>query len=75
MKKFCWENIHFGRVMVRCGVNRMIIQFLNASIPPISRYSYHPFLQIILVQNSYCSAVPQAAVTTFAFSSVFIFVL
>ena len=39
-------------VVVWYGVNRMIIVLFKASIPPSSHYSIHPFLQIILVQNS-----------------------
>ena len=31
------------------------IHFFKASIPPGRRFSMHPFLQIILVQNSDCS--------------------
>ena len=47
--------------------------FSNASFPPRSRYSIHLFLQIVLMQNSYCfNSVHQTAATTFAFSSVFI---
>ena len=49
-KKVFWENIHFGRV-VWYGVNRMTILFSKASILPSSRYSIHPFLQTILVEN------------------------
>ena len=30
----------------------MIIYIAKASIPPSTRYSIHPFLQIILVENS-----------------------
>ena len=52
MSKSFRENIHFGRGVVCYGVNRMIIHFSKASIPLSSRYSIHPFLQIILVENS-----------------------
>ena len=48
--------------------------FFKASIPPSSRYSIHPFLQIILVQISQFPS-PQAAATTYALSSVFILLL
>ena len=48
--KSFWENLHFGRVVVWYGVNRMIIHFSKASIPPSSRY----FSKIILVENSKC---------------------
>ena len=34
LNKSFWENIHFGKVVVWCGVNRMIIHFYKASIPP-----------------------------------------
>ena len=78
LKLSFWENIHFGRLVVWFGVNRLI----KASFLPSSRNSIHPFLQIILVQNSYCIAarnwinsVSQAAATTFAFSSVIILLL
>ena len=29
-----WKNIHFGRVVDWCGVNRNIVHFSEASIPP-----------------------------------------
>ena len=69
-------SIHFGRVVVWYGVNRMIIHFFKASIPPSSLSSIHPFLQNHpggkhLVRQG----VPKAAATTFAFSSVFILLL
>ena len=41
-----------GRVVLWCGVNQMVIHFFKVSVPPSSHYSIHPFLQIILVQNS-----------------------
>ena len=50
-----WENIHFGRVVICFGVNRMIIHFSKASDPPSCPYSIHIFLQKILVENSLCS--------------------
>ena len=53
-KRF-WENIHFGRVMVWYGANQMIIHFSKASILLYSRYSIHIFIQIILLENSWCS--------------------
>ena len=66
LRKVLLKKIHFGRVLVWCGVNWMIIHFSRASIPPSGCYSIHPFLQIILVQNSQCDndSVPQAAATT-----------
>ena len=54
LNKSFWENIHFGRLVIQNGVNRMIIQFAKTSIPPSSHYSIHPFLQTILVENSQC---------------------
>ena len=54
MKKSLLKNIHFGRVVVWCGVIRMIIHIFKASIPPSSRYYIHPSLQISEVQNSLC---------------------
>ena len=44
------------RVVVWCSVSRMMSHFFNASISPHSCYSINPFLQIILVQNSYSAA-------------------
>ena len=40
------------KVVVWYGEKRMIKHFSKASIPPNSRYSIHPFFQIILVENS-----------------------
>ena len=45
LKKHFSQNIHFGRVVVWCGVNWMIIHFFKAFIQPSSRYSINPFLQ------------------------------
>ena len=45
------KPIHFGRVVVWCGVNQMIIHFSEASILPSVFSSIHPFLQIILLLN------------------------
>ena len=45
IKKNIWESIHFGRVVVWWGVNRMIIHFFKSSIPPSSISSFssnHP---------------------------------
>ena len=50
-QKSFWKNTHFGRVVVWCGVNQMIIHLSEASILPSVRSSIHPFLQIILVLN------------------------
>ena len=65
--------------MVWCRENRLIIHFSKAYIPPSIHSYIHLFLQIILVQNRYCStarnginSVAQPAATTFAISSVFI---
>ena len=75
LRKVLLKKIHFGRVLVWCGVNWMIIHFSRASIPPSNRFYIYPFFQIILVQNSYSAAknwiisVPQAAAKTFAFST------
>ena len=55
LNKRFWENIHFGRVMVWYGANQMIIHFSKASILSYSRYSIHIFIQIILLENSWCS--------------------
>ena len=51
LKKSFWRTS-----VPRLGVNLMISHFFKASVLPSSHYSIHPFLQIILVQNSYCSA-------------------
>ena len=73
------EEHPFWRVVVRWGVNQMIIHCYKAYIMPSVRSSIHPFLQIILVINLYSAtrnwmnSVPQTAVTTFAFSSVWLF--
>ena len=76
-----WKNIHFGRVVVWCGLNWKILNFSEASIPPSVCSSVHPFLQIILCYVHICiccaawnwtKSVPQTASTTFAISSVFI---
>ena len=53
-KKSFWKNIHFGKVMVQCGVNQMIRHFSEASILSSVRSSIHPLLQIILVLNLQC---------------------
>ena len=45
-----WENIHFRRVVVWYGVNRMIIYFFKASIPP-AFILVILFFKIILVEN------------------------
>ena len=54
LTKSIWKNTHFGRVVVWCGVNQMIIHLSEASILPSVRSSIHPFLQIILVLNLQC---------------------
>ena len=76
----CTQNIHFGRVAVWYGVNRMIIYFSKASIPLSSRYSIHPLFisswwKIASAAKNWSDSVPQTAATTFAFSSVFIHLL
>ena len=59
-----------------------ISSWCNSSYSSNLPGAFHLILQIVLVQNSYCStakkwidSVPQAAATTFAFSSVFIILL
>ena len=39
------EEHPFGRVVVWYDVNRILIHFSKAIIPPSSHYSIHPFLQ------------------------------
>ena len=51
LNKSFWENIYFWRVVVWYGVNKMILRFSEASMPPSSHYSLNPFLQIIPVEN------------------------
>ena len=46
LKKSFWENIPFRRLVIS--------HFFKASILPSSRYSIHPFLPIIVKQNSWC---------------------
>ena len=41
-------------MVVWYGVNRMIIHFFKATILQDGFYSIHPYLQIILVENSWC---------------------
>ena len=55
MKKGFCKNIHFERGLEWSGVNRMIIHFSKASIPPSIRSSIHPFLKIILALNNQSS--------------------
>ena len=45
------ENILEEHSSVWCGVNKMVINFSEASILPIVRSSIHPFLPIILGLN------------------------
>ena len=47
-------NIHFGRVVVWCGVNRRISE---ASIPSSDSSSIHPFLHISLMPNLLCGLI------------------
>ena len=47
MKSF-WKNIHFGKMVVWCGLNWKIIHFSKASIMTSVHFSFHPFLEIIL---------------------------
>ena len=54
-KGFC-KNIRFVRVVIWCGVNQMIINFSEASIPPSVHSSFHRFLQIILVLILYSAS-------------------
>ena len=53
-KVFKKKTIHFGRVVVWCGVNQIIIHFSEASILPRVCSSIRPFLQIILQLNLKC---------------------
>ena len=75
------EEHPFGRVLVWYDVNRILIHFSKAIIPPsIAIILFILFFKIILVQNSQRGmelndSIPQIAVTTFAFSSVFILLL
>ena len=51
LKKSCWKNIHFGRVVVWYGVNWKIIHFSETSIP--FHFTILPFLKIILALKLY----------------------
>ena len=70
IKKSFWEHFHFGKVVVRYGVSWKIIRFFKASIPLCCRYVFYSSWYKIA-----SGSVLQAAVTTFAFSSVFILLL
>ena len=48
LKTSFWMNILFGRVVVGCGVNQMIIRFSEASILPSVRFFVRPFLRQIV---------------------------
>ena len=48
LKTSFWMNILFGRVVVGCGVNQMIIRFSEASILPSVRFFIRPFLRKIV---------------------------
>ena len=48
LKTSFWMNILFGRVVVGCGVNQMIIRFSEASILPSVRFFIRPFLRQIV---------------------------
>ena len=45
LKKSFWKKIHFGRVVVWCGVNLMIIHFSEASILWVSVLLFAQFFQ------------------------------
>ena len=48
------KNIHFGRVVVWCGVDQMISPFSETSMLPSIRSSINPLFQIILMLNLLC---------------------
>ena len=82
MNKSFWENNHFGRLVVRYGVNRMIIHFSKQTFGQVAFILLILFFKILLVQNIYCSgarksinSVLQTAATTFAFYSAILHLL
>ena len=75
--RLIWRKV-FGRTSLFVGWWFGVVwtrwsTFFEGSIPPSSLYSIFSLLQIILVQNFYCSAarnsISRAAASTFAFSS------
>ena len=52
LKKRFLDEHPIWKVVVWWGMNRVSIHFFKASIPPSSCYPFHPFLSIIVVQNS-----------------------
>ena len=43
LNKSVWKNIHFGRLVVWCGVNQIIIHFYATSNLPICPFVYSSF--------------------------------
>ena len=72
VQKSFWKNIHFLRVVVWNGADRMMIHFFKAFIPTSSLYSIHTFLQnnpggkYLVWQENFA---PQIAATNFVFPS------
>ena len=56
LNKGFWENIHFGRVVVWYGVNRMIIHFSKPPFHQVAFSSFHPFLHTHPGENIYSAA-------------------
>ena len=49
-----WESIHFGRVVVCYGINRIIIYIFKHLFRQVAFILLILFFQIILVENSQC---------------------
>ena len=71
LKKHFWENNHFVRVEDWWGVNWLIVHFLKASI----LFLKSSCCKLANAARNWINSVPQAAATTFAFSSVQIILL
>ena len=63
LNKRFWKNIHFGRVVVWYGVNRMVTHFPNASVLPSSRYLHSSFFsswwKIVSTARNWINSVPK----------------
>ena len=74
-----WRNV-LGKTSPFGGCVLVFIHSFKASFPPSSRYSIHPFFKsswwkTASAAMNWINSIPQAAATTFAFSSVFILLL
>ena len=74
-----WRNV-LGKTSPFGGCVLVFIHSFKASFPPSSRYYIHPFFKsswwkTASAAMNWINSIPQAAATTFAFSSVFILLL